>query len=61
MNAIGSAETTGLGGTKTAQVLGGVAVLAGSPLLIPLASKMGSDSVIIKHSSEFAFPVWRGW
>jgi hypothetical protein len=50
MNASGSAESTGLGGTKTAQVLGGVAVLAGSPLLIPLAAKMGSDSVIIKHN-----------
>src|SRR2546427_2535567 len=56
MNASGSAESTGLGGTKTAQVLGGVAVLAGaagSALLIPmipLAAKMGSDSVIIKHN-----------
>jgi hypothetical protein len=50
MNASGSAESTGLGSTKTAQVIGGVAVLAGSPLLIPFAAKMGSDSVIIKHN-----------
>jgi len=49
-NASGSADSTRLGATKTAQALGGGAVLAGSPFLIPLAAKMGSDSVIIKHN-----------